>query len=90
MKKIHLDVDALDVQSFATVAPDEGGRGTVRGAETAVSGCGCLQSHLQEDTCVEVCALDTRRASDCLAFPQDTFDQPSCLTCATCAGMPGC
>lgn len=33
MKKIRLDVEALGVQSFATVDAPERGRGTVRGAQ---------------------------------------------------------
>jgi hypothetical protein len=36
MKKIRLDIDALDVQSFATVHPS-GARGTVLGADSDLS-----------------------------------------------------
>ena len=90
MKKIRLDLEALDVQSFATAAP-EGARGTVHGAGTAISACYCYPvSYFHEETCDCPLVPYTREGPDCLIVPDNTWDQASCLTCATCAGMPGC
>ena len=39
MRKISLDLDALQVDSFATVATDAGARGTIRGHATEMTVC---------------------------------------------------
>lgn len=55
MSKIRLEIDALAVETFETLAPREGGRGTVRGREfttpwecpsvqTGYAGCPCENS----------------------------------------------
>jgi hypothetical protein len=43
MKKLRLEIEQLEVESFGTVEDGEDGRGTVRGLATSVTGCatGC-------------------------------------------------
>jgi hypothetical protein len=86
MKKIRLDIDTLDVESFATGGLEHGTRGTVRGAGTAVSACYCYPiSYFSEPTCIKICPpVRYTESPDCLQI--DT----AALTCATCLGMPGC
>lgn len=93
MKKIRLDLEALDVESFATAGLRDATRGTVRGAGTGLSNCQCYPaSYFNEATCIEICPLQpaTLREPGCIVVPDDTWDDPSCFTCATCAGMLGC
>lgn len=68
MKKIRLDVDALEVVSFTTAAHPER-RGTVQGAQTGY----CTRYH----TCYETIGWVGR---DCLGYPQSYWGEESC-TC---------
>jgi len=43
MKKIHLDLQALRVESFTTAAARPDPRGTVRGAGASFYATGCIQ-----------------------------------------------
>jgi hypothetical protein len=78
MKKIRLDIDELDVQSFATVYPD-GARGTVQGADSAPS---YEQSY--EGTCyqwVEECGLREETAGDGRACASTLITADLSCTC---------
>ncbi|MFL5383277.1 MAG: hypothetical protein ACJ8GN_12220 [Longimicrobiaceae bacterium] len=78
MKKIRLDIDELDVQSFATVHPD-GARGTVQGADSAPS---YEQSY--EGTCyqwVEGCGVRENPTRDCITFDLSCTCQPGQFPC---------
>lgn len=39
MKKLKLEIEQLEVESFGTIENGEDGRGTVRGLATSVTGC---------------------------------------------------
>jgi hypothetical protein len=69
MKKLRLDLDALDVQSFATLRVDDG-RGTVRGADSG----DLAESDSQVQSCNPSC--HPCESGDC------AFSQPNggCLT----------
>lgn len=57
MKKLTLDLNALEVQSFAT-DPAEPNRGTVHGEQqcTCPSACTCPGCPTCDETCPETCA----------------------------------
>jgi hypothetical protein len=77
MKKIRLDIDQLDVQSFATVHPD-GARGTVRGADNV----GYYPSY--EGTCyqwVEECGIRENPTGVCITFDLSCTCQPGQFPC---------
>ena len=78
MKKIRLDIDQLDVQSFATVLPD-GARGTGRGADSAPS----YAQTYEGQTCPrerETCWLG-EETDLCITFDLSCTCQPGQFPC---------
>jgi hypothetical protein len=76
MKKIRLDIDKLEVQSFATVHPD-GARGTVQGAAD-------VSYYLSyEDTCYQrVGGCGLRNETDlCITLELSCTCQPGQFPC---------
>ncbi|HST62989.1 MAG TPA: hypothetical protein VLK84_30050, partial [Longimicrobium sp.] len=57
MRKLKLDVDALQVEEFATVEPRAAAQGSVRGHDESYSQCYCPQSY-QDLSCYSNSADD--------------------------------
>ncbi|HEU0299240.1 MAG TPA: hypothetical protein VFR37_07300 [Longimicrobium sp.] len=80
MKKLTLNLNALEVQSFAT-APDAQGRGTVHAEECTCptnicATCTCPGCQTCNETCPNTC--------------WNTCDDPSCVTCGFSCGYESC
>ena len=74
MKKLTLDLNALEVQSFATATPAPN-RGTIHGEQqcTCPSACSCPGCPTCDGTCLDTC--------------QETC---AGMTCVTCGGQETC
>jgi hypothetical protein len=80
MKKLTLNVDALEVQSFATVEM-EAERGTVQGQQQCTCyTCTCPGCATCYGTCPNTCAVT------CPNTCWETCDDASCYTCWSCYG----
>ena len=86
MRKVRLDIEALEVESFDT-GDGDGGKGTVRGHATYVAGCNSQGSNCQ--SCQLGCPQDTLTCfASCAAGVTKTYDpetecfgDPSRLPC---------
>ncbi|HEX8903377.1 MAG TPA: hypothetical protein VF771_00900 [Longimicrobiaceae bacterium] len=80
MKKLRLEIETLDVESFAT-APLDGAAGTVRGAaETNLCSQGPVTCHPTYDPC-DTCATSCAGGPYCDCLPSGCPKDSVC--CAT-------
>lgn len=81
MRKIKLDIDALEVDSFET-RPAEGSRGTIRGHATQYGSCqgSCVQS-CGGPTCEPPCQVEPTMYLTCVESCGWTGGDVVCLYC---------
>ena len=99
MSKLHLSIESLEVQSFATQEASVA-RGTVLAREV-VYGPAPTQDYQSCRACESGMCLGTLEDACFTAICNSGFPtrcepieplsaDPSCLTCVTCPGLPGC
>jgi hypothetical protein len=85
MRKLTLDLDSLDVQSFDPTPKGDAPRGTVRGHYTDNPGCtqfGTMcPSHYDEATTCMVSDLGTCNSPCGNSYPITCRGEQSCVTC---------
>lgn len=83
MKKLSLNIDALEIQSFATAADDASEAGTVHGFAPPVK-TGPQDSNC---SCIDACASSL----GCTQFNCDTYDPALCPSAVdACPSQRGC